>query len=89
MMKRIMLDGEYFGMGDDLRIFAEVVGLPLERFVFHPDDVAVEEAKTAEEQQAREALETLRTENVDAITTVLGVRRRLKLLEQALKLSKS
>ncbi len=88
-MKRIMLDGKYFGMGDDLRIFAEVAELPLERFIFHPADVAEEEARAAEERGAREALETLLTENVDAITTVLGVRRRLKLLEQALRLSKS
>ena len=35
---RVLLDGNYFGEGEDLSVFAELTGLSVERFSFHLDD---------------------------------------------------
>ncbi|MHA7915462.1 hypothetical protein [Alloalcanivorax xenomutans] len=37
-MMRILLDGIYFGTGDDLSVMAEVTEIDVARFSFHPDD---------------------------------------------------
>ena len=36
---RVLLDGEYFGEGGDLSVFAEVSELPIERFSFYYEDL--------------------------------------------------